>query len=76
VDGQKHSLTAVAVDEVGRQLDALSSTSDNELLAWSKGFPLEPLWALEGCGHVTRALERILGVSGAAGAVLLDARSA
>src|SRR5512132_3077824 len=60
VDVHKHSLTAVAVDEVGRQLDRLSTTSGDELLAWSKTFAIEPLWALEDCRHVTRGLERAL----------------
>src|SRR6266550_2780658 len=60
VDVHKHSLTAVVVDEVGRQLDALTTTSGDELLAWSKSFAVEPLWALEDCRHVTRGLERTL----------------
>ena len=58
VDAHKHSLTAVAVDELGRQLDALSTGSDQELLDWSKSFAAERLWALEDCRHVTRGLER------------------
>jgi transposase len=60
VDVHKHSLTAVAVDELGRRLDALSTGSDLELLAWSRRFAAEPLWALEDCRHVTRGLERAL----------------
>ena len=36
VDVHKHSLSAVAVDELGRQLDAVETSDDEELLAWSK----------------------------------------
>ena len=36
VDVHKHSLTAVAVDEVGRQLDCVGDGDGEELVAWSK----------------------------------------
>jgi transposase len=60
VDVHKHSLTAVAVDEVGRQLGELSTADSRELLAWSMRFGRARLWALEDCRHVSRGLERTL----------------
>jgi transposase len=60
VDVHKHSLSAVAVDEVGRQLDALETTDGEELLSWSKRLGHRKLWALEDCRHVTRGLEQAL----------------
>ena len=49
VDVHKHSLTAVAVDELGRSRGELSTASSSELLAWSKRLAGERLWALEDC---------------------------
>jgi transposase len=60
VDVHKHSLSAVAVDEVGRQLDCLETSEGEELLSWSKRLGRRRLWALEDCRHVTRGLERTL----------------
>src|SRR5512135_349474 len=60
VDVHKHSLSAVAVDEVGRQLDVVETSDPAELLAWSKRVGRRRLWALEDCRHVTRGLERRL----------------
>ena len=60
VDVHKHSVSAVAVDEVGRQLDALETSDAHELVAWSKRVGRRRLWALEDCRHVTRGLERTL----------------
>jgi len=60
VDVHKHSLSAVAVDELGRQLEAWEGTSGEELLSWSKRVGRRRLWALEDCRHVTRGLERTL----------------
>src|SRR5438309_1047037 len=61
VDVHKHSLTAVAVDEMGRLLAELTvAYPDEVLLAWAARFGGERLWALEDCRHVTRALERRL----------------
>jgi transposase len=60
VDVHKQSLTAVAVDELGRQLDATSTSSSRELFAWSERLGQERLWALEDCRHVTRGLELTL----------------
>ena len=60
VDVHKYSLTAVAVDEVGRTLAELTASDEQALLAWSISLPIERLWAVEDCRHVTRALERAL----------------
>jgi len=60
VDVHKHSFSAVAVDEVGRQLDCLETSDGEELVCWSKRVARRRLWALEDCRHVTRGLERTL----------------
>ena len=60
VDVHKHSLSAVAVDEVGRQLDASETADGEELVSWSKRVGRRRLWALEDCRHVTRGFERAL----------------
>ena len=60
VDVHKHSLSAVAVDELGRQLDALETSESVALLVWSKRLGRRRLWALEDCRHVTRDLEQTL----------------
>ncbi len=60
VDVHKHSMSAVAVDEVGRQLDCLETSDGEELISWSKRVGRRRLWALEDCRHVTRGLERTL----------------
>ena len=64
VDVHKHSLTAVAVDEVGRVLAEVSAADECALLAWSTSLPVERLWAVEDCRHVTRALEHALVAAG------------
>lgn len=60
VDVHKYSLTAVAVDEVGRTLAELTASDEHGLLAWSMSLPVERLWAVEDCRHVTRAVEKAL----------------
>ena len=60
VDVHKHSMSAVAVDGVGRQVDALETSDALELVAWSKRIGRRRLWALEDCRHVTRGLEQTL----------------
>ena len=60
VDVHKQSLTAVAVDEVGRPLSELTVGSAEELLVWSSSLAVERLWALEDCRQLTRQLERTL----------------
>jgi transposase len=65
VDVHKHSLTAVAVDEAGRQLGELQlEYPDAPLLGWAARLGEARLWAVEDCRHVTRALERQLIAAG------------
>jgi transposase len=60
VDVHKQSLTAVAVDEVGRAVAELTVGSSAELVAWSDALDPERLWAVEDCRQLTGALERRL----------------
>ena len=60
VDVHKQSLTAVAVDEVGRAVAELTVGTSAELVAWSASLDPERLWALEDCRQLTGALERRL----------------
>ena len=60
VDVHKHSLTAVAVDELGRECGAWSGPVGVGLLVWARLADVERLWAVEDCRHVTRALEQSL----------------
>jgi transposase len=60
LDVHKHSLTAVALDELGRTVAARSGPVDAQILGWASGLEAERLWALEDCRHVTRTLERAL----------------
>jgi transposase len=60
VDVHKHSLTAVAVDELGRTLAERTGQVEQELVEWAGSLSDARLWALEDCRHVTRALERTL----------------
>jgi transposase len=60
VDVHKQSLTAVAVDEVGRRVAELTVGSTAELVAWSGALAAERLWAVEDCRQLTGALERRL----------------
>jgi transposase len=65
VDVHKHSLTAVAVDELGRALGEHSSAAEgDQVVAWAGSLQAERLWALEDCRHVTRGLERRLLAAG------------
>ncbi len=61
VDVHKHSLSAVAVDEVGRQVaERTGDERRRRAVCWSKPVGRRRLWALEDCRHVTRGLERTL----------------
>jgi transposase len=60
VDVHKHSLTAVAVDELGRPLGEWSGPAADRVAAWAQGLAAERLWAVEDCRHVTRRLEQTL----------------
>jgi transposase len=66
VDVHKQSLTAVAVDEVGRAVAELTVGSPVELVAWSGSLDPERLWAIEDCRQLTGALERRLLAAGEA----------
>jgi transposase len=60
VDVHKRSLTAVAVDEVGRSVGELTVASAGELVGWLASLDPERLWAVEDCRQLTRTLEREL----------------
>jgi transposase len=60
LDVHKHSLTAVAVDEIGRPLGEWSGPTADRVAAWAQGLDAERLWAVEDCRHVTRRLEQTL----------------
>src|SRR5512132_307344 len=64
VDVHKQSLTAVAVDELGRALAELTVGGSGELVAWSSSLAPERLWAVEDCRQLTGALERRLLAAG------------
>jgi len=64
VDVHKQTLTAVAVDEVGRPLSERSCAVDDGVVAWARSLGGERLWALEDCRHVTRRLEQALVAAG------------
>jgi len=77
VDVHKQSLTAVAVDEVGRSVAELTVGDGQMLLKWAASLSDERLWALEDCRQLTRQLERTLGGRGrAAGAGAAEADGA
>ena len=59
VDVHKQSLTAVAVDEVGRGLAEL--TADRRRNRWLVGLALRrAVWAVEDCRHLTSVIEQTL----------------
>src|SRR5439155_23696476 len=60
VDVHKHSLTAVAVDELGRRVAERCDPVGGEVVVWAQSLEAERLWAVEDCRHVTRGLERAL----------------
>ncbi len=61
LDVHKQSVTAVAVDEAGRQLEEkLIPVGSDELPAWAAGLDGERLWAVEDCRQLSRWLERQL----------------
>jgi transposase len=60
VDVHKRSLTAVAVDEVGRPVAEQTVGDGQALLGWAASLSEERLWALEDCRQLTRQLERTL----------------
>ena len=60
VDVHKHSLTAAAVDELGRALAEHAGLVDVLVIGWARSLGAERLWAVEDCRHVTRGLEQTL----------------
>jgi transposase len=60
VDVHKHSLTAVAVDELGGALAEWSGPVDGQVVVWARALGEERLWAVEDCRHVTRRREQTL----------------
>jgi transposase len=60
LDVHKHSLTAVAVDELGRERGGWSGPVGGGLLVWARSVDEERLWAVEDCRHVTRGFEQAL----------------
>jgi transposase len=60
VDVHKHALTAVAVDELGRERGDWSGPIGVGALRWAQSLAAERLWAVEDCRHVTRSLEQTL----------------
>jgi transposase len=60
LDVHKYSLTAVAVDEIGRPLGEWSGPAADQVAAWAQGLAAERLWVVEDCRHVTRRLEQTL----------------
>ena len=64
IDPHKHSVTVVAVSEVGRQLAWCTVTTTTaahlELVSWAGTLAGERVWAVEDCRHVSRRLERDL----------------
>jgi transposase len=65
LDVHKQSVTAVAVDAVGRMLDEKTvPVGGEDLLAWASELDGERLWAVEDCRQLTRWLERQLSSAG------------
>ncbi len=61
LDVHKHSVTAVAIDEAGRQVgEKLIEVGSTELPDWANELGAERLWAVEDCRQLTRWLERQL----------------
>ena len=60
LDVHKDSLTAVAVDELGRTLAEHSGPVEDGVLTWARSLGGELLFAVEDCRHVTRGLEQVL----------------
>jgi transposase len=61
LDVHKQSVTAVAIDEAGRELGSkLIEVGSTELPAWASQLNSERLWAVEDCRQLTRWLERQL----------------
>ena len=65
VDVHKQSVTAVAIDEVGRMLDEKTVVvGSDELVGWASAHGSERRWAVEDCRQLSGALERTLLTAG------------
>src|SRR5437773_1198081 len=64
LDVHKHSVTAAAVDELGREQGSWSGPIGMGVLAWARSLADERRWAIEDCRHVTRAIELTLSAAG------------
>jgi transposase len=64
LDVHKHSLTAVAVDELGRSVGEMRGSVDEQVVDWGRSLGEECLWAVEDCRHVTRGIEQALVARG------------
>ena len=68
IDAHKRTHTAVAIDEVGRELAirtvAATSSGHLALLRWAAEIAEDRSWAVEDCRHLSRHLERDLLGSG------------
>jgi len=69
IDAHKRSHTAVAVDELGRQLGSkttpATTTKDHlAIIRWADQFGAERTWAVEDCRHLSRRLERDMLAAG------------
>ena len=69
IDAHKRTHTAVAVDELGRQLGvkttrATSSADHLDLMRWADQFGSDRTWAVEDCRHLSRQLERDMLAAG------------
>jgi transposase len=64
VDVHKHSLTAVAVDELGRTVAEHAGPVDGHVVGWARALNEGRLWAIEDCRHVSRGLEQTLLAEG------------
>jgi transposase len=61
LDVHKQSVTAVAIDEAGRELGSkVIEVGSSELPAWASQLSSDRLWAVEDCRQLTRWLERQL----------------
>ena len=60
LDVHKHSLTAVAVDGLGRSVGEMRGPVDEQVIDWGRSLDEECLWAVEDCRHVTRGIEQAL----------------
>lgn len=69
IDAHKRTHTAVAVDELGRQLgtkttQATTTEAHLSIIRWADQFGTQRTWAVEDCRHLSRRLERDMLAAG------------